>query len=137
MTDSRLYDDNMILPPRMGTAVYAQDGQVVIEQRDDYSNDYEIRIDPENAVALVYAILEAAGLPMEIVEVTPEGYYDVPRPTRHVEPAAEDSASKPKPKDPTAAERMRRYRDRRKATVTTDRNAVTEERNAIRLIAAE
>jgi hypothetical protein len=94
-------------------AIYSNpNGDIVIRQsqREYETAECFIVVAKEKAIAAAYAVLEAAGLDMEIVQrCETGGYVNVARPERA---AAENTSATPK--DKTAAERMRRHRAKKK-----------------------
>ena len=96
-------DADVIVPQQPAIAVYLNPtGDVVLRQRGDlYDDDSWCWFRIERAPAVARAIIETAGL--DIAELMPE-------PTRIGS----------KPKDPSAAERQRRYRERQKKESTPE-----------------
>jgi hypothetical protein len=112
-------------------AVYTNPmGLVVIRQEAEWDEDSDpfLLIHPTNALAVAQAILREAGYGDDLRPALPEV-------ERHAAPPVEriaDSAE-PKPKDATAAERMRRHRKRHRNVTADDavthRNGDDEDRN--------
>ena len=126
-------------------AVYCNSyGQVVLrrERSWDEEEDCFIPIARENVLTIVRAILVAADMEdcqLHRVLGDSDGLCEFGEDIEW--PEKPDTAFAEKPKDRTAAERMRKYRDRKRngsdiTPVTVDRNAVTEE-PGLRLVAAE
>ena len=117
MSDSREFDwgdidADIVVPEQPAIACYTNpNGAVVLRQAGQYGleDDHWVYFHADHAVAVAYAILNAAGLTMQIVQCQPNGCCDVPQ-----------------PKDRTAAERQKRYRERKRNARNTE--AVT--RNA-------
>lgn len=111
--------EDVVLPEQPATAVYVNPrGHIVIRQQDDHE-DVWIIVQPQNARRLAAAILRAAG--------------DDEALGRLLGSHSEAPSHGDRPKDPTAAERQRRYRERnadRDVTRNADRNGpVTPDRN--------
>ena len=112
-------DDDVVVPQQPAIAIYLNPaGDVVLRQRGDvYDDDSWIWFGSEHALAVARAILEAVGL--SVADLVPE-------PTQV------------RSHDTTAAERQRRYRERKKRESTpdifdrdvADRNAVTRDGKA-------
>ncbi len=128
-------DPAVILHEQPPIAVYTNEsGAIILRMGGDVIQNYDqiIIIRPENALAIVGAILRAAD--MGDVELSRKlfdmpygaGYEDVELPPA-LTGGDDNSGSLPRePKDPTAAERMRRYRNKhRNDDRNDDRNGVT------------
>lgn len=90
-------DGSVLCREQSSVAIYPNlVGQIVIraEARWDEEHDPVIVVNPEHAVAVAYAVLDAGGCTMEIVEQVGGGWCDVPRPDR------------PTPAEPEKAERL-------------------------------
>jgi hypothetical protein len=104
-------DDNdhcVVLRHQLGIAVYLNHrDDVVIRQQEEYGDeDYVIYVNKDNVLKLVERLLAKADSEAKIV------------PTEDIAQLA-SSSEKVRPKDPTAAERMRRYRKNKRRN---DRN---------------
>ena len=107
--------ESVVVRHQPAIAVYINPhGEVVIRQEGQYDDDHWIYLTRDNAPKVAQAILEAAGI---------EGYAEM-APTLLL----------PAPKDKTAAERMRRYRNKRR---NGECNAGVTEEPQLRLVAAE
>ena len=109
-----LNNEDICVPEQQPVAVYLNPaGDVVIRQpRGDMEEDDFVVVSPSNATRLLWALIDAAGLPYQLIEVLEKGgFADVERaPIRAASPG---SAAPPRPKsDATAAERQKRYRER-------------------------
>ncbi len=103
------YADDVVVPEQMAIAVYHNPtGNVVVRQQGWPDEDVVIILERRNAAALAHAILEAAEFDDEPVALL------APPSTSATEPELELSVTKPK--DPAAAERSRRYRNRKRDT---------------------
>lgn len=134
-------DADIIVPEQPAIACYVNiNNAVVLRQADQHGleDDHWVYFHPQYAVAIAYAILDAAGLTMQISQCTERGYCEVKRPGARIEqmeterpdinwPAAHDAFDAfkapedtkndkggSKPKDRTAAERQKRYRERKR-----------------------
>jgi hypothetical protein len=119
--DWRRDADDIAIEEQLRIAVYCNPrGHVVIRQQDWPEDDSMVVVAPQNALALARAVLKAAGQ----IEALPELLGS----------PFEGASKGDRPKDPTAAERMRRYRERhRNGYGAADRNAgplLIEEGNA-------
>jgi hypothetical protein len=104
--------ESVVVRHQPAIAVYLNPhGEVVIRQEGQYDDDHWIYVTRDNAFKVAQAVLELAGL---------EDCEAVPRPSA--------------PKDKTAAERMRRYRNKRR---NGERNTDVTEEPQLRLVAAE
>lgn len=102
-------DEGVIIPVQAAVAVYEnQRGDIVIRQQRAWDKDSDtlIFIRPENALAIVHAILQAAGNP----------HID------HQRAIADFNSFEARTKDHTAAERQRRCRDRKRDVTFSDRD---------------
>jgi hypothetical protein len=109
-------DHSIVVRHQPAIAVYLNPhDELVIRQQDQYddSDDHFVFITEDNVLRVVERMLEAAGIEMA---------------TAGAEPLL-----LPPPKDKTAAERVRHYRNKHR---NDDRNGVTEEPE-LRLVAAE
>jgi hypothetical protein len=103
--------ESVVVRHQPAIAVYLNPhGEVVIRQEGQYDEDHWIYVTRDNALKVAQAILEAPDKDCE----------------------AEPLLSAPK--DKTAAERMRRYRNKRR---NGERNAGVTEEPQLRLVAAE
>lgn len=118
--DWRRDADDVVIREQLAIAVYENPaGDLVIRQADWPDDDSIIIVAKSNAAALARAILRAAGQ----IEVFPE-----------LLGSPFDGASKgDRPKDPTAAARQKRYRERNADRNGRNGNGVTEHNGAPRL----
>lgn len=116
MSNSRDFDwidsaEDVVVPEQAAIAVYLNPrGDVVIRQQAQYHPDEDtwIVVAPDRAQAVADAIVEAARLAVYHPE------------DDELAPPAERTAAVPK--DPTAAERQRRYRERHRNSHGADRD---------------
>ena len=128
MTDSHNFDwysddgeTSIVVRHQPATAAYTNPhGEVVIRQQDQYGDEDDfVYVTKDNALKVAQAILSLAGIEVALTRLD-DGGLD--------EPLLLSA-----PKDKTAAERMRRYRNKKR---DADRNTVTDEPE-LRLVAAE
>ena len=114
--------------------IRAAHGQIELSQG-GYDDEYHaIYIRPENALRLIRALLNVVGMDDVHLHRQDEGVcYNVDgsndRATEHHdEPVGNQPTSSERPKDRTAANRQRRYRERKRngSDVTEERNTVTD-----------
>jgi hypothetical protein len=92
-------DANVVIREQPTTAVYTNPfGQVVIRQQTWPQDDVWVIVGPEHVAAVIKAMLDAAGI----------------EPATMFSDGAVEAAPR-SPADPTAAERQRRYRERKRA----------------------
>ncbi len=108
-------EDYVEIPPQRRTAIYQNtDGNVVVRQVAAWDEDSDpfmvFTSNRENMARLIYAMIDAADLPWQIIENTGRGFIDVDNP--NLSRQHEGEADKPRSKDPTAAERQRRRREK-------------------------
>jgi hypothetical protein len=107
--------ETVVVPEQQAVAVYTlEDGSIAIRQADpSHDEDDIIVLDRQNVAAVARALMREIG-------------------------QADEPLQLEAPKDPTAAERARRYRqNKRDGTVTPDRDAVTNDRDVTEVRAAE
>ena len=111
-------DDSVVVRQQFATAVYQnQHGEIVVRQEAGMyeENDAIVVLTPQIAEAVAWAILHEIG--------APEAKSMIFAPAHIID-------REPAPKDKTAAERQRRYRERqRNGATVTERNG--EDRNAL------
>jgi hypothetical protein len=133
-------DEAIVVQDQAATAIYAnKHGGVVLRQQRawDEENDTYIVVARENAIRVANAILDAAGhgdLMFYRPSRSGAGYEDVgiDELGHHLAWAPPAEGKVKKPKDTTAPERQKRYRDRKRQGVTTDvtlHDGVTHDRN--------
>lgn len=87
-------DPSVAVQNQPALAIYQNPyGHVVIRREADWHEDEDafVTVAPENLVAVLYGMIDAAGLPFDIVERCAGGYCDVERPERQM-PTREDTA---------------------------------------------
>jgi hypothetical protein len=132
-------EDNIVLRDQPAVAIYSNRFQQVVircERAWDQEDDVFVLVDFAHATRVAQAILVAAGQDdIQFYQQTGRGCQDVEveLPPDWDPEQAEVEGSELKPKDKTAAERMRRYRNKHR---TDERNSVTEEPK-LKLVAAE
>jgi hypothetical protein len=111
----------IVLNRQPRTAVYLNPrGQLVIRQEADFdeTEDPYLYFSQENVIALCYGLFDAIGAPYSIIADVHGGCVDIPRPGQPgIDLDATNAASdgfEAKGKDPTAAERQRRRRERKR-----------------------
>jgi hypothetical protein len=120
---------DLVVERQPAIAVYENAGGAITIRRErewDEDDDVIIVVTKANVPAFVRAILRASESDLELVRSLGNGAYEDVRPFIDWQPANADSGGateRPKPKDPTAAERQRRSRASRKGTVTADRDS--------------
>jgi hypothetical protein len=99
-------DDSVVLRDQPAVAIYSNKFQQVVircERAWDQEDDVVVLVDFAHAIRVVHAILETAGHgDIEFIRPSRGGFVDVDQ--------ADDEL--PGPKDKTAAERQRRYRNK-------------------------
>lgn len=108
-------DTRRVLGHQPQTAIYSDpNGDIVIRQQGHYGPDEDswVYFSPENVVAVLYGIIDAADLPYLVIEDINGCCTDIPRPDATFSEAA--SRKRAKAKDRTAAERQRRRRERKR-----------------------
>jgi hypothetical protein len=134
-------EDNIVLRDQPAVAIYSNRFQQVVircERAWDQEDDVFVLVDFAHAIKVAQAILLAAGQDdIQFYRQAGRGCQDVEvelppnwNPPSRALSGIEAEVSEPK--DKTAAERMRRYRNKHR----NDRNGVTEEPE-LRLVAAE
>jgi hypothetical protein len=148
-------DGDTVLQEQPRTAVFLNaDGAVLIRQQSWPEEDDVVILQPQNAIRFVLAVLAAAGHDdIELIRsLGGEGYEDVdipskpPRPREHqesgfidavrterpdlnIDKALADFDQKMAPKDPTAAQRQRRRREKLKERDNNHGGHATDEQN--------
>ncbi len=148
-------DEDVVLQEQPRTAVFLnEDGAVVVRQQNWPEDDSTVLIQPQNAIRFVLAFLAAAGHHdielvrsfgggrYEDVEIHSEpprprerqesGFIDAlrtERPDLNIDKALADFDQKMAPKDPTAAERQRRRRQKLRERDNQGGSHATDEPN--------
>jgi hypothetical protein len=132
-------EDSIVLRDQPAVAIYSNRFQQVVircERAWDQEDDVFVLVDFAHATRVAQAILVAAGQDdIQFYQQTGRGCQDVEveLPPDWDPEQAEVEGSELKAKDKTAAERMRRYRNKHR---NDERNSVTEEPK-LKLVAAE
>ena len=118
------------VPEQSEVLIRAAHGDIELSQ--EYDGEYHaIYICPENALKLIRAVLRVLTLEdVRLHKVDGGVCYEVHWPgDRVAEVGGTEPTASGKPKDRTAAERQRRYRDRKRngSDVTEPQNTVTDE----------
>jgi hypothetical protein len=146
--DWKTIEEDIVVPEQAAIAVYNNpEGGIVLRQAGQYGPDEDttVVLHPSHALLLARAILDRAGLDMEIVPITApriqNGGGEILQPSpdqrtinaiRNTGPTAADNANSKK--DRTAAERQRRHREKQRERDShdadrdidvTDRDTVT------------
>ena len=123
-----------VVPKESEVMIRAAHGQIELSLG-GYDDEYHaIYIRPENALRLIRALLGVVGMDDVHLHQQDGGVcYDAERPNdrateHHDESGGNQPAASERPKDRTAAERQRRYRERKRhgGGVTEERNTVTD-----------
>lgn len=75
--------DEIVVQDQAAIAVFRNvHGGITVRQASQFgaSDDHWVCFRPEHAIAIAYAILDNAELPVDLVERTERGFVDVPRP---------------------------------------------------------
>ncbi|QIG91973.1 hypothetical protein [Bradyrhizobium sp. 6(2017)] len=158
MSDFDWDSADVVIPEQPRTAIFTNDdGQVVVRQHCWPDDDVVVVISPPHAITVALAILRAAGHDdIEFIRNCGAGFEDVelpelpsPRKRPNVEEMKaarpdidwdratadfDEFAAKTAPKDPTAAERQRRRRDKLR---DSHAKSVTSERDTAPVVYGE